>query len=162
MGAVVVCNGMVVGRGRNSPIAQCDPTAHAEVLALRWRQCRNLVATLMLSQGVPMLLGGESMAYLNKNKIDELRAKGKKIGNETVDGHSCEIFEYSESGQERGASWKRTFWLAKDLKNFAVKVVTETGGTKTTMLNHDVDLSATVPDSFLIPPDGVKFQDSPR
>src|SRR6185437_2304353 len=34
-------------------------TTDAEVLALRWKQCRNLVATLMLSQGVPMLLGGD-------------------------------------------------------------------------------------------------------
>ena len=27
--------GEVVGRGRNSPIEHCDPTAHAEILALR-------------------------------------------------------------------------------------------------------------------------------
>ncbi len=35
VGAVVVCDGVVVGRGRNSPIAKNDPTAHAEILALR-------------------------------------------------------------------------------------------------------------------------------
>ena len=35
VGAVVVLNGNVVGRGRNSTIANCDPTAHAEILALR-------------------------------------------------------------------------------------------------------------------------------
>ncbi len=35
VGAIVVLNGAVVGRGRNSPIARCDPTAHAEILALR-------------------------------------------------------------------------------------------------------------------------------
>jgi tRNA(adenine34) deaminase len=35
VGAVVVLGGRVVGRGRNSPIALHDPTAHAEVLALR-------------------------------------------------------------------------------------------------------------------------------
>jgi len=35
VGAVVVVAGAVVGRGRNSPIAACDPTAHAEMLALR-------------------------------------------------------------------------------------------------------------------------------
>ena len=34
-------------------------TTDPEILALRFRQCRNLVATLMLSQGVPMLLGGD-------------------------------------------------------------------------------------------------------
>ncbi len=35
VGAVVVVDGVVAGRGWNSPIARCDPTAHAEVLALR-------------------------------------------------------------------------------------------------------------------------------
>jgi len=35
VGAVVVLDGRVIGRGRNSPIARNDPTAHAEVLALR-------------------------------------------------------------------------------------------------------------------------------
>lgn len=35
IGAVVVWNGRVLGRGRNSPIALNDPTAHAEILALR-------------------------------------------------------------------------------------------------------------------------------
>jgi tRNA(adenine34) deaminase len=35
VGAVVVLGGRVIGRGRNSPITLHDPTAHAEVLALR-------------------------------------------------------------------------------------------------------------------------------
>ena len=35
VGAVVVMDGIVVGRGHNAPIARADPTAHAEVLALR-------------------------------------------------------------------------------------------------------------------------------
>ncbi len=35
VGAVVVADGAVVGRGRNSPISLHDPTAHAEMLALR-------------------------------------------------------------------------------------------------------------------------------
>jgi tRNA(adenine34) deaminase len=35
VGAVVVMDGVVVGRGHNAPIALADPTAHAEVLALR-------------------------------------------------------------------------------------------------------------------------------
>jgi tRNA(adenine34) deaminase len=34
-GAVVVRHGEILGRGRNSPIASRDPTAHAEILALR-------------------------------------------------------------------------------------------------------------------------------
>lgn len=35
VGAVVVLDGAVVGRGYNHPIGTSDPTAHAEVLALR-------------------------------------------------------------------------------------------------------------------------------
>jgi tRNA(adenine34) deaminase len=35
VGALVVLDGAVIGRGRNSPIARSDPTAHAEILALR-------------------------------------------------------------------------------------------------------------------------------
>jgi tRNA(Arg) A34 adenosine deaminase TadA len=35
VGALVVCEGEVVGRGWNRPIVACDPTAHAEIVALR-------------------------------------------------------------------------------------------------------------------------------
>ena len=35
VGAVVVAGGKIIGRGFNSPISRNDPTAHAEVLALR-------------------------------------------------------------------------------------------------------------------------------
>lgn len=35
IGAVVVLGGRVIGRGKNAPIGLCDPTAHAEILALR-------------------------------------------------------------------------------------------------------------------------------
>lgn len=35
VGAVVVLDGEIVGEGCNAPIGSCDPTAHAEVLAIR-------------------------------------------------------------------------------------------------------------------------------
>lgn len=35
IGAVVVCDDRVIGRGCNRPITENDPTAHAEILALR-------------------------------------------------------------------------------------------------------------------------------
>ncbi len=35
VGAVVVREGLIVGRGFNSPIGESDPTAHAEIAALR-------------------------------------------------------------------------------------------------------------------------------
>jgi len=35
VGALLVKGGVVVGEGFNSPISSCDPTAHAEIMALR-------------------------------------------------------------------------------------------------------------------------------
>jgi tRNA(adenine34) deaminase len=35
VGAIVVCDGAIVGRGGNAPIERNDPTAHAEIAALR-------------------------------------------------------------------------------------------------------------------------------
>jgi tRNA(adenine34) deaminase len=35
VGAVVVLNGEIIGRGRNAPVELNDPSAHAEILALR-------------------------------------------------------------------------------------------------------------------------------
>ncbi len=35
VGAIVICDGKIVGRGSNRPISSHDPTAHAEIIALR-------------------------------------------------------------------------------------------------------------------------------
>lgn len=35
VGAIVVLNGRIIARGRNRSIRDCDPTAHAEIVALR-------------------------------------------------------------------------------------------------------------------------------
>ena len=35
IGAVIVLNDEIIGRGHNQPIRSCDPTAHAEIIALR-------------------------------------------------------------------------------------------------------------------------------
>jgi tRNA(Arg) A34 adenosine deaminase TadA len=40
-GAVVVMNGSVIGKGCNSVVAENDPTAHAEIVAIR-QACRNI------------------------------------------------------------------------------------------------------------------------
>lgn len=41
VGAVLVLDGEVIGTGSNAPIKSCDPTAHAEILAIR-DACRKL------------------------------------------------------------------------------------------------------------------------
>lgn len=48
IGAVLVRDGVVIGTGRNGPIGRADPTAHAEILALRDAAAR---------EGVPRLPG---------------------------------------------------------------------------------------------------------
>jgi tRNA(adenine34) deaminase len=35
VGAIAIADGQIVGAGHNRPIGLCDPTAHAEILALR-------------------------------------------------------------------------------------------------------------------------------
>jgi tRNA(adenine34) deaminase len=35
VGAIIVKDGLIIGRGANAPISQHDPTAHAEIQALR-------------------------------------------------------------------------------------------------------------------------------
>lgn len=99
--------------------------------------------------------GGASMEYVEK--LEDIRTKGKKVGTETVDSHPCDIYEYTDTESDRPMQQK--YWLARDLKNFPVKVVSETGGMKITTINHDIELGASVPDSLLTPPDKVKFQD---
>lgn len=41
VGAVVVQNGEIIGEGFNQPITACDPSAHAEVVALRAAAANN-------------------------------------------------------------------------------------------------------------------------
>ncbi|CAM5554778.1 glycogen operon protein GlgX homolog [Streptomyces spiroverticillatus] len=70
------------------------PTDDPEILALRQRQMRNFVATLMLSQGVPMLShgdefartqGGNNNAYCQDNEISWVPWPGPD-----EDGHKAE------------------------------------------------------------------------
>ncbi|MGB0449937.1 MAG: deaminase, partial [Porticoccaceae bacterium] len=35
VGALVVKDGQVIGEGFNQPISSCDPTGHAEIVAMR-------------------------------------------------------------------------------------------------------------------------------
>src|SRR5258708_3165448 len=46
VGAIVVRDGVIVGRGGNAPIAANDPTAHAEIAALR--EAANVVGSYRL------------------------------------------------------------------------------------------------------------------
>jgi hypothetical protein len=100
--------------------------------------------------------GGASTDYVEK--MEEVRTKGAKVGTETVDGHACDVYDYTETAGERGPV-KQKYWLARDLKNFPVKVVSETEGMKITTTNSNIEIGASVADALVTPPENVKFQD---
>ncbi len=55
------------------------PTDDPEVIALRERQKRNLLATLLLSQGVPMLLAGDEMGH-TQNGNNNVYCQDNQLG----------------------------------------------------------------------------------
>lgn len=65
------------------------PTDDKSINALRWRQCRNMLATLLFSQGTPMLLAGDEFgrtqngnnnAYCQDNDISWVNWKTEEEG----------------------------------------------------------------------------------
>ncbi len=76
------------------------PTDNPDVLALRTRQQRNLLATLLLSQGVPMLLGGDELgrtqdgnnnAYCQDNDLSWLHWPGAAGENQGQTGTETSV-----------------------------------------------------------------------
>src|SRR5262245_43824501 len=49
VGAIIVADGTVIGRGFNQPISTNDPTAHAEIIALR--EAAKAIGNYRLSTG---------------------------------------------------------------------------------------------------------------
>ena len=88
------------------------------------------------------------------NQVDEIRAKGKKVGAEKVDGHACEVWEYEDEQGEKGK-----YWLAQDLKGFPVQAVRETPRGKVTYHNTDIQIPASVSDDMFAVPKDVEFRD---
>jgi len=91
------------------------------------------------------------------NRIAEYRTKGKKTGSEKIDGHPCDIYELTSS--RNGRDHKETVWLATDLNNFPLKVISESNGTRVTTRNSDVEFKASIADAMMKPPADVTFQD---
>ncbi len=85
-GAVIVKNGQVVATGTNRVTANCDPTAHAEVSAIR--QACKLLNTFDLSgctiytscEPCPMCLGAIYWAHIDKIFYGNTKADARNIG----------------------------------------------------------------------------------
>ena len=73
VGAVVVSGARIVGRGHNAPLSLNDPTAHAEVLALRQsaREMRNyrLVDTTLYTTVEPCLMCMGAMLHARVKRV---------------------------------------------------------------------------------------------
>jgi hypothetical protein len=96
----------------------------------------------------------------------EIRARGKRTGEQIVDGHPCEIFEFESREEGKG-----TYWLARDLGDFPVKAILErrlflpysgkpVASDRVEYRNRDIRIGGPIPADRLEPPAGVQFQDA--
>ena len=83
VGAVVVLDGKVVGQGRNASVALTDPTAHAEIIAMRDAAKRlgnyRLVGSTMYSTVEPCLMCLGAMQHARIQRL-VFGAKEARIG----------------------------------------------------------------------------------
>lgn len=90
VGCVVVMDGRIVGEGWNRPIAACDPTAHAELQALRaaagaLRNYRLAGATLYVTlEPCEMCLGAMFHARIARAVYGAIDPKKKILKPQTV------------------------------------------------------------------------------
>ena len=105
VGAVVELGGEIAGRGANSPIARHDPTAHAEILALREAAARSanyrlVNATLYCTLEPCVMCAGALVAARIKRVVfgaRDLRFGGVRskfqIADSDVLNHKAEVVE---------------------------------------------------------------------
>ena len=89
VGAVVVVNGEIVARGRNSSVGEADPTGHAEIVALRHAATRlgnyrMPAATLYVTlEPCVMCVGAIVQARLSRVVFGAYDAKAGALGSAT-------------------------------------------------------------------------------
>ena len=125
VGAVVIdpATGEVLGRGSNAPIASSDPTAHAEILALREAAQRlgnyrltglTLVASL---EPCAMCAGAISHARIGRLVFAASDPKGGAVlhGSRVFDQPTCHWRPQVESGllSEESAALLKAFFRAR-------------------------------------------------
>jgi tRNA(adenine34) deaminase len=73
VGAVLVKDGEVIGRGSNAPVSSCDPTAHAEVVAIREAALRlgnyRLEGTTMYVTMEPCVMCAGALVHARVGKL---------------------------------------------------------------------------------------------
>lgn len=99
-GAVIVQNGNIIGQGQNRVLTQCDPTAHAEVNAIR-NACATIKSFELKGCDIysscepcPMCLGAVYWSRLDRIYYAANRSDAAEIG---FDDH----FFYQEIGKNK-------------------------------------------------------------
>ncbi len=123
VGAVVVREGIELARAHNAPIGECDPTAHAEVLALRRaaRTCREyrLPGTTLYTTVEPCALCMGAALHARVERIVYAAADPKAgAAGSVVDLSAVPAFNHRivvEGGllAERSAALLRSFFAAR-------------------------------------------------
>lgn len=99
-GAVVVKNGEIVGEGYNQVISTHDPTAHAEMQAIRsasrYLQTHSLDGCVLYSSGepCPMCLCAAAWARISKVVVGSTVEDAKTYGN----FDDCKFYELLKTG----------------------------------------------------------------
>jgi len=119
-----------------------------------------------LKMSAGLAAGGGRPSHNFVERIDEIRARGRKTGEERVDGQPCEVYEYDSALDGKG-----TYWLATRLQGFPLKAILErnisipyrsapVSSVKLTYHNTDVQVPGKVPESKFWLPQGVRFDDA--
>jgi tRNA(adenine34) deaminase len=105
IGAVVVLCGQVIGRGRNRTRESCDPTAHAEMLAVREAAAavgaQRLVGATVYTTVEPCFMCAGALVHARVARVvwgvrDPKFGAGASLGTVLTDprlNHRCEVVE---------------------------------------------------------------------
>ena len=118
-GAVIVRDGRIVAKAYNQVVLKCDPTAHAELLAIR-TACDTLKTHKLenctiysSSEPCPMCLGAIYWAHIEQLYYGSSRLDVKRIGFD--DQHIYDEFDLKDSQREIHAT--------QHMKDEAIKVL---------------------------------------
>ena len=118
------------------------PTDDAEVRALRIRQKKNLVTTLLLSQGVPMLLGGDELGHTQQGNNNTYCQDNELAWlNWELDEEQQAFLDFVKQvtclWREQPVLQRRTFFQGRSIRGDGVKDVTWFNSTGEDMTDED-------------------------
>jgi isoamylase len=105
------------------------PTDDPNILALRARQRRNFIATLMLSQGVPMLLAGDELSHTQQGN-NNTYCQDNELSwlNWELDEEKKKFFEFvrraTQIWREQPVLKRRKFFSGRSIRGEGIKDVT--------------------------------------